>query len=303
MVKQLAELHGGSVAVASAEGEGAHFAVWLPLRTSAPAQPVEPSVADAAVMPAAASKECFALVIEDDDRAAELIRVLLENEGFTVVLAASAETALLLAPRQALSLITLDLQLPGIDGWGFLLRIRENSTLAKVPVVIISGANDMALTGGAAAVLQKPISRSELKATLASLGLHPKQEHSHTVLVVDDDPRAVELIAALLPAPHYAVVRAYGGSEAITLAQRLLPDLMLLDLLMPEVSGFEVVAALQRHADTARIPILVVTAKQMTAQDRAVLNGDPGKVIHIVEKSEFDRERFTAEVKRALLTH
>jgi PAS domain S-box-containing protein len=305
MVKQLAELHGGSVAVASAEGEGARFAVWLPLRTSAQAAPIEPSGAGVTATPAVAPKQHIVLVIEDDVRAAELIRVLLENEGFTVVVAASAEAALLLAPQQALSLITLDLQLPGIDGWDFLLRIRENSALAKVPVVIISGAtdNNMALTGGAAAVLQKPISRSELKATLTKLGLHPIHEHSRTVLVVDDDPKAVELIASFLPAPDYAVVRAYGGSEAITLAQRLLPDLMLLDLLMPEVSGFEVVEALQHNADTARIPILVVTAKQVTAQDRAVLNSEPDKLINIVEKAEFNRARFIAEVKRALQSH
>ena len=84
------------------------------------------------------------------------------------------------------------------------------------------------------------------------------------MLVVDDDPKAVEVIAAFLPAPAYAVVRAYGGSEAIALAQRLRPDLILLDLMMPDVNGFDVVEALQRNADTARIPILVVTAKQIT---------------------------------------
>ena len=244
-------------------------------------------------------------MVEDDDQAADLVRLLLEAEGFTVLRAASAEAALLLAPQQTLSLITLDLQLPGIDGWEFLQRIRESSTLAHVPVVIIAGQADsnMALTRGAAAVLQKPISRAQLKASLANLGLHPAQEHTHTVLVVDDDPKAVEVIAAFLPAPAYAVVRAYGGSEAITLAQRLRPDLILLDLMMPEVSGFDVVEALQRNTDTARIPILVVTAKQITAQDRAALNSNPGKVIHIVEKAGFNRVRFIAEVRRALLPH
>ena len=167
--------------------------------------------------PADGPKERIALVVEDDDQAADLVRLLLEAEGFTVLRAASAEAALLMAPQQALSLITLDLQLPGIDGWEFLQRIRESGTLAHVPVVIIAGVADsnLALTRGAAAVLQKPISRAQLKASLANLGLHPAPEHTHTVLVVDDDPKAVEVIAAFLPAPAYAVVRAYGGSEAI----------------------------------------------------------------------------------------
>jgi DNA-binding response OmpR family regulator len=305
MVKQLAELHGGAVAVASAEGEGARFAAWLPLRTPGDATTILPHSPDPTTMAAAESKGRIALVVEDDDQAADLIRLLLEAEGFTVLRAASAEAALLLAPHQTLSLITLDIQLPGIDGWEFLEQIRESSTLARVPVVIISALaySNMVLTRGAATILQKPISRAQLKASLDSLGLHPAEERTHTVLVVDDDPKAVEVIAAFLPAPAYAVVRAYGGSEAITLAQRLRPDLILLDLMMPEVNGFDVVEALQRNTDTARIPILVVTAKQITAQDRAALNSDPGKVIHIVEKAGFDNARFIAEVRRALLLH
>jgi CheY-like chemotaxis protein len=107
-------------------------------------------------------------------------------------------------------------------------------------------------------------------------------------------------MAAFLPAPAYAVVRAYGGGEAITLAQRLRPDLIVLDLMMPEVSGFDVVDALQGDTETASIPILVVTAKQITVEDHAALSRDPGHVIQIVEKAGFDKLRFVAEVRRAL---
>jgi CheY-like chemotaxis protein len=96
------------------------------------------------------------------------------------------------------------------------------------------------------------------------------------------------------------VVRAYGGSEAIALARQLHPDLILLDLMMPEVSGFDVVDALQRDIDTARIPVLVVTAKQITPHDRAALNRQAGDLVRIVEKAGFDKQRFMAEVRRAL---
>ncbi|RZJ27119.1 MAG: response regulator, partial [Haliea sp.] len=299
MVKQLAELHGGTVAVTSAEGEGARFAVWLPLRKGEPVDAGLPL--GSSVSPAVATQRT-ALVVEDNDQAADLVRLLLEAEGFTVVRAASAEEALLLAPQHTPSLITLDIQLPGIDGWEFLARVRDNNRLAHVPVVIISGLADsnLGLTRGAAAVLQKPISRAQLKMSLANLGLHPADECTYTVLVVDDDPKAVEVIAAFLPAPAYAVVRAYGGAEAITLAQRLRPDLIFLDLMMPEVSGFDVVEALQRNSETARIPILVVTAKQITAGDRSTLNKNQGNVIHIVEKAELNHARFIDEVRRAL---
>ncbi|MES2949613.1 MAG: response regulator [Pseudomonadota bacterium] len=245
----------------------------------------------------------MALVVEDNDKAADLVGLLLEAEGFTVLRAASGEAALLIAPQQPLSLITLDILLPGMDGWEFLLRIREDPTLARVPVVIISAVadNNMALAAGAAVVLQKPIGRAQLSDSLATVGLHPVAERTHTVLVVDDDPKAVEVVALFLPQPDYAVVRAYGGAEAIILAQRLLPDLVVLDLMMPEVNGFDVVEALQRNTATARIPILVVTAKQITAQDRVTLNKNPERVIHIVEKARFNRNRLMAEVKRALL--
>ena len=117
-----------------------------------------------------------ALVVEDNDQSAKLIGLLLEAEGFTVLRVVSAEDALILAPAQTLALITLDLQMYGINGWQFLQRIRESSALTHVPVVIISGqpVSDLALTRGAAAVLQKPISRAQLKISLADVGLLPE---------------------------------------------------------------------------------------------------------------------------------
>jgi CheY-like chemotaxis protein len=277
----------------------------LPLRTPEQAASKIPqgvSVASAKAEEAEETEERFALVVEDDDAAADVVRELLNAEGFTVLRAAGATAALLLAPQQTLSLITLDLELPGTDSWDLLVRIRESRTLAHVPVVIIAGSADhnMAMNGGAAAVLQKPISRSQLNTSLAGLGLQPTPDHTHTVLVVDDDPKNVEVIAAFLPTPAYAVVRAFGGSEAITMARRLRPDLILLDLMMPDVSGFDVVEALQRKYDTARIPIVVVTAKEITALDRAALNDSQDTFVPIVEKAGFNRLRFVAEVRRAL---
>jgi len=305
MVKQLVELHGGTVAVASAEGKGARFAVWLPLRNSGVASVALPDGVELARRPGGTRADRIALVVDDDDRAADLVRLLLEAEGFVVLRAASAELALQMAPQQTLSLITLDLQLPGADGWEFLLRIRENAALANVPVVIISSRADsnLALRRGAAAVLQKPISRVHLKSSLSALGLDSSPDQTYRVLVADDDPKAVEVIAAFLPAPAYSVSRAYGGCEAVAMVRHEKPDLILLDLMMSDMNGFDVVEELQNSPDTEYIPILVVTAKQITALDRAALNSYPGKRIHIVEKAGFNRAGFIAEVRRALATN
>jgi CheY-like chemotaxis protein len=134
--------------------------------------------------------------------------------------------------------------------------------------------------------------------SLVGLGLFPlAQGQTLKVLVVDDDPKAVELIAVRIVGLASTVLRAYGGREAIDAARRERPDLIVLDLMLPEVNGFDVVTALQEDPATARIPILVVTAKQITAADRAKLNG---YVMSIMEKADFDGDRFIAEVRRAM---
>ncbi len=202
--------------------------------------------------------------------------------------------------QQPVSLITLDIMLPNMDGWEFLSRIKQVPELQRIPVVIISIVADRnkGFALGAAAVMQKPISRQELYESLVDLGLFPLSlGQTLKVLVVDDDPMTVELVALRIRDLASTVLRAFGGRDAIDIARHELPDVIVLDLMMPEVNGFDVVEALKDHPATARIPILVVTAKQITAEDRARLTG---YVTTIMEKAEFDSDRFTAEVRRAM---
>ena len=241
-----------------------------------------------------------ALVLEDDFTSAQLMQIQLEAEGFKVLRATSAAAALSLAAQEPLSLIALDILLPNMDAWVFLSGLKALPDLRRVPVVIISsGAGpNMRFSLGAAAVMQKPISRRKLQESLTDLRLLPlSQGRKLRLLVVDDDPKAVELIAVFTQALAGTVLRAHGGREAIEVAVRELPDVIVLDLMMPEVTGFDVVAALNEHADTARIPILVVTAKQITADDRVKLSRS---VTTIMEKAGPDADRFTAEVRRAM---
>jgi PAS domain S-box-containing protein len=302
MVKLLADLHGGAVAVESEVGKGSSFAIWLPFR------PREASPIAAANVPDAVPAEVVAgarvaLVVEDDYKSADLIRLQLEAEGFTVLHADSAEKALALAAQQPLSLITLDIMLPEMDGWEFLSRIKQMPEVSNIPVVIISIVADPSkgFALGAAAVMQKPISRQELCESLVALGLFPLSAgETLKVLVVDDDPKAVELIATRLIGLASTVLRAGGGRDAIDIARQELPDLIVLDLMMPEVSGFDVAVALHEHPDTARIPILVVTAKPVTPEDRFRLNG---YVTTIMDKANFNRDRFIGEIRRATARH
>jgi PAS domain S-box-containing protein len=298
MVKLLSELHGGAVSVESVVAIGSRFTVWLPLR------PKEEIPALVKAPPShrlqALAGPPTALVVEDDLKSAELIRVQLESQGFKVLHAVSAEAALVVAGQQPLALITLDIMLPDMDGWEFLKRIKEVPALTHIPVVIISivAARNRGLALGAAAVMQKPLTRQDLSEALVELGLFPRPPgRTLKVLVVDDDPKAVELMALRMLDLASSVLRAYGGREAIDRARKELPDLIVLDLMMADVNGFDVVEALSKDPATTGIPILVVTAKSISAEDRAKLHRP---VTLMIENGVFDRDRFAAEVRRAM---
>ncbi len=172
LVKLLAELHGGVVAVESTLGEGSCFSVWLPFRTPKE-EALTVSLPAVPCLEAAPKGTRTALVVEDDLRSAELIRVQLATLGFNVLHAASAETALALAVQQPLALVTLDIRLPDLDGWELLTRLKKIPELQRIPVVILSIVADVnkGMSLGAAAVMQKPIARKALYDTLLEIGL------------------------------------------------------------------------------------------------------------------------------------
>ena len=317
MVKQLTELHGGAVALLSTPKKGSTFTVWLPWRET-----VDQHVRDAPLsMPLSAREgmpptaagtsagtavplpdggQSLAMVIEDDDKGAQLLRLQLERAGFRVVRAATAEAALELATQECPDLITLDIQLPGMDGWTFLERLKQHPEFARVPVVMVSIVADSirGLTLGASYVLQKPVGREALARALAAIGFHAGARGKRpTVLVVDDDPKTVKLLGTHLDSAGYRVLSALGWQEGIDIARRQHPDLIVLDLLLPEASGFEVVAALKQDAATAAIPIVIVTGKQVTTAERARLDGD---VMKVIDKAELNHGRFINEVRRAM---
>ena len=298
LVRRLAELHGGTVGVATRPGSGSRFCVWLPYREAAPAA-VQVSRTMPQVSAPSAPAAPLALVIEDDDRMADVIAAQLRAEGFEMMRAATAEEGLVRAAKRRPQLITLDIFLPEMDGWEFMRRLKADPKLADTPVVIITVSKDLerGFALGARRVLQKPFVRVELVATLAGLvNARPNGEPAR-VLVVDDNVKAVELVATALEAEGYRVLRAYGGAEAIEVARSSRLDLVILDLMMPEVSGFEVARVLRESEHTARIPILVLTAKDLTAEDRARLNGD---VSAILAKASFSTSELLAELRRAL---
>ena len=301
LIRRMAELHGGSVAVASAPQHGSCFAVWIPLREDELAEELASSDSDQFEPNHSVNSKLLALVVEDSPQATDILRHHLEGAGFTVITAPNATQALAIMAKSLPDIITLDLFLPDLDGWDMLKLIKDDSRLAKIPVVIVSMAADSShcMAMGAAKVLHKPLRREELIATLHELGLVTDESPQFTVLAVDDDPHALTIIESYLSAEkNINLIYASNGLEAVALINQAVPDLLIVDLLMPVMNGFEVVAHLKDLPSTASMPIVVVSSKEITSEERQWL-GDQN-VLQIIAKSSFNSDSFMNEVRRAL---
>jgi CheY-like chemotaxis protein len=245
-----------------------------------------------------------ALIVEDDFRHAEMIRQALEDEGFETVHASDGATALRALAQRRFDLITLDLVMPGMDGWETLERLKAAPAAYGVPIVIISiVAEDNMRKGmslGAHDVLQKPVDRAQLRALVQGIGLGRDDGRRRRVLVIDDDARNVDLLLTYLrDVPALDVSAAYDGQSGLEQALKQLPDLLIVDLMMPGLNGFEVVQALQKTPAAAAIPIIILTAKALSVEERQQLE----QHVHgIFGKAQFTRQAFVNEVRRAM-TH
>jgi signal transduction histidine kinase/CheY-like chemotaxis protein len=310
MIKHLAELHGGSVSVESEVDKGSLFLVWIPWRLTVDeiVQPFVPKKPTSQNMPNTvvskkSSDALNALIIEDDPSAAMLIRLHLETEGLRVSSVNSGEQALEWLANNHPDLITIDLLLPGMDGLEVMQRIKQMPIHSAVPFVIISIVADenRGLVLGASQILQKPFSQAELHDALKTIGISPASRQRstdlrHSLLVVDDDPQAVERMSSQLK-HSYRVSVAHSGAEGIALARSEHFDAILIDLLVPEISFIEVVVTLKKDPATAPIPVIILSSKALTEEDRHRLNSD---IERILEKSEFRPEALINEVRRII---
>ena len=273
--RRLVEAHGGRIELESTVGAGSTFTIVLPLSPTTPVTERTRDVSPLAAATNGTSGRPSVLVIEDDSSAVRLLREYLEPVGYDVRVATDGEAGLIAARAERPAAVLLDILLPGIDGWEVLRRMRNDPVLRDVPVVILTVVDerDVGLALGAVDYLVKPVSRDALLACLGRHAAPPSGDHRVKVLAVDDDPTALALIMGALEPEGFEVVLSDGGRDALDRAHDVMPDVVVCDLMMPDVDGFEVVAGLKGDPRTADVPILVYTAKDLTADDKSRLNG------------------------------
>jgi CheY-like chemotaxis protein/anti-sigma regulatory factor (Ser/Thr protein kinase) len=285
--RRLCRMMGGDVTVESEAGRGSTFTIRLPAQVPETVEEPAAAVAQAGHVPPGAGT---VLVIDDEAAVRDLMQRFLAKEGFRVVTASGGEEGLRRARELRPDAITLDVMMPGLDGWAVLSALKADPEVADIPVVMLTIVDDKNLgyALGASDYLTKPIDRERLVTVLE------KYRRDLPVLVVDDDVTVRQLFRRILEPEGYAVVEAENGRQALERLSEMSPSVVLLDLMMPEMDGFEFVAEFRRHESWRAIPIVVVTAKDLSHADRERLNGYVEKIL---QKGTHGRDQLLAEVR------
>ena len=275
ITKHLAELMGGSVTVESELGRGTTFTVRLP---NSPLSSDDAPDSTGVVSDSSDANAATVLVIDDEPSARDMITRMLVKDGYRVVTAANGAEGLRIAAEVAPDVITLDIMMPGMDGWAVLSKLKADPVLAAIPVVVATIIDDrnLSVSLGAAGYITKPIDREHLSEVVRRVRSTPGLKN---VLIVEDDADARKLMRRLFEKEGWSVAEAENGSVALAAIESSPPSLVLLDLMMPVMDGFEFIEQLRKRSTGRDIPVVVHTAKDLTDQDRQRLRGSVDNVL------------------------
>jgi len=297
ITKKFCEMMGGTMGVSSVRGEGSTFVITLPsdVRSEPQEQPLTSEV-DPEGTESFAEDASTVLVVDDDPVARDLLQRALGRAGFRVECATDGEEAIQLARTLRPEAITLDVMMPGVDGWATLAALKADPELADIPVIMLTIVDDKnkGYALGAADYMTKPFDRGQLTAVLAKYRRNPATGKHAPALVVEDDETARALLVRVLEQEGWDVREAANGRAALEQVAAQRPQLILLDLMMPEMDGFEFVQELHKQPDGHTIPVVVITAKDITLEDRLRLNGYVEKIL---EKGTYSRDDLLRAVK------
>jgi PAS domain S-box-containing protein len=269
ITKALVEQHGGRIFVDSELNKGTRFSFTLPAATDEEAASVAPVVIDK--HGAAVLIDRRVLIVDDDDDFRQLMKTQLAHAGYTVLDARDGASALHIARTSRPDVITVDLLMPGIDGWSFIDKLRLEPALANIPIVVVSGAPD-AKTGARLPIDVSVLAKGEgHDRLLREISLALAGRRGATILVAEDDADLRGVLTASLTRNGHRVIPARDGAEALAAIEREQVDLMVLDLVMPNIDGFEVLARLKEIAKGVTIPVIVVTGTDRSTTELQAL--------------------------------
>jgi signal transduction histidine kinase/DNA-binding response OmpR family regulator len=296
--RRFCQMMGGEIRVTSVVGQGSTFTISLPFEVLEAVEGATVESQVARVVVPELSGETLVLVVDDDPHALDLLRRTLQDAGVQVVTASDGVEALKLARTLHPAAITLDVLMPGMDGWGVLRELKADPETQDIPVIMVTMTSDRGLgyALGATEFLTKPVQRDRL---VELLGRHSNADGERAALVVDDKPENREVLRRALEREGWRVSEAEDGKVALGMLASQSPSLILLDLMMPVMDGFEFVMEMHKLESTAAIPIVVVTAKDITEEDRQRLNGH---VVGLIEKGGLDRDSLLAQLRQQLAT-
>ncbi len=301
ITKKLVELHGGSIGVESEWGKGTRVSFKVPMVVDSSSE----RLMQAGMLLDALQRENpaerpgerpLALIVEDAPQASELLRMHIENAGYRVEIARDGIEAVDMAKRLRPSVITLDLMLPVKDGWQVMKELKRHPLCKHIPIIIVSIIDEKSIgfSLGAVDYFVKPVNKEDLLQALNRVHILPGTgQRRPKVLVIDDDRAATDLIQVILENEGYQILKAYQGKDGVELAAREHPDLIILDLIMPEVSGFNVAYQLKQIPATRSIPIIVLTSMEMDADTQIQLGN---YVSGLMSKSTFTKKDLLREI-------
>jgi signal transduction histidine kinase/DNA-binding response OmpR family regulator len=304
--RNFCQMLGGDITVSSTVGEGSTFTVRVPAVLPEPdkASTMETEAAQTTTVQTDAELDAIResgagrtiLVIDDDAEARDIVARFLRKDGFEVATASSGEEGLRLAHKLRPAAITLDVIMPEMDGWSVLRALKVDPVLREIPVLMLTMVDDKSkgYSLGATDYLTKPVDRYQLRNALTR---YHRPGESCTVLLVEDDQPTREMMARTLEKLDWTVSEAGNGREALERLAQLQPRLILLDLMMPVMDGFEFLLEMRASSEWSEIPVIVLTAKDLTDEDRRLLSG---RVEQIVEKGAYAHEQVVRLVHKAL---